>query len=414
MFFLETVARHGARSLTVNDDTERDALAIWAAAEKTRARSLRPGRSSPATSSEVPGRREARSATASSAASGSEEWQGIGERHADGYADVLRLRSDGRREDRAPSPPTSPAPSRAPRPCPGGRSRGRGGLNLDSVLAKPLTQADNLLRFDGARRRPGKAIDRQDPRPRCRPRARRERAARRLRGGVRRQHRRPGRAPHSTSTSSTHRPRHGRRRPTVTFARYVPKDDRETLSYVTDVETFYEYGPGVKGETNTYENARPLLDGLLRPPRRPHRRRSKAAIVTRRPTARPRCRSRRSSRRPAARSRRRRARCSAGPAQPVAGRRGRATQPATSSGRRCRNDEGKVLVTMRYNEKPVPFHAGCTPVQGRQLLLPRRRAEGLPRLTMCRTPLIGPVTSAAAPAGPARRRTARSARLRRR
>ena len=26
-----------------------------------------------------------------------------------------------------------------------------------------------------------------------------------------------------------------------------------------------------------------------------------------------------------------------------------------------RNKDGKVLVTMRYNEEPVPFHSGCTP-----------------------------------------------------
>jgi hypothetical protein len=45
----------------------------------------------------------------------------------------------------------------------------------------------------------------------------------------------------------------------VTFNPYVPADDREAMSYATDVRTFYRYGPGVKGEDNTFEDARPLL-----------------------------------------------------------------------------------------------------------------------------------------------------------
>ena len=50
----------------------------------------------------------------------------------------------------------------------------------------------------------------------------------------------------------------------VTFADYVPQDDREPLSYATDAETFFEYGPGIEGETNTTDSARPLLDSFFK------------------------------------------------------------------------------------------------------------------------------------------------------
>jgi hypothetical protein len=45
----------------------------------------------------------------------------------------------------------------------------------------------------------------------------------------------------------------------VTFADYVPLADARVLGYAVDAQNFYRYGPGVKGETNSYKQARPLL-----------------------------------------------------------------------------------------------------------------------------------------------------------
>ena len=45
----------------------------------------------------------------------------------------------------------------------------------------------------------------------------------------------------------------------VTFANYFSLSNALTLGYVKDTENFYRYGPGVAGQTNSYAKARPLL-----------------------------------------------------------------------------------------------------------------------------------------------------------
>lgn len=45
----------------------------------------------------------------------------------------------------------------------------------------------------------------------------------------------------------------------VTFARYFSWTDARTLGYMKDAENFYRYGPGVSGQTNSYRQAKPLL-----------------------------------------------------------------------------------------------------------------------------------------------------------
>lgn len=52
----------------------------------------------------------------------------------------------------------------------------------------------------------------------------------------------------------------------VTFDEYIDKKDAAVLGYARDAEKFYKYGPGVEGENGTYEGAKLLLgdffDGL--------------------------------------------------------------------------------------------------------------------------------------------------------
>jgi hypothetical protein len=49
----------------------------------------------------------------------------------------------------------------------------------------------------------------------------------------------------------------------VTFAQYVPLDDAAVLAQAVDAENFYQFGPGVAGEDNSYRAARPLLDDFF-------------------------------------------------------------------------------------------------------------------------------------------------------
>ena len=145
----------------------------------------------------------------------------------------------------------------------------------------------------------------------------------------------------------------------ITFARYVPQADREPLSYATDAQTFYQYGPGVEGEKNTTENAMPAARRLLQGARRP-RRRSKTAAVFRFAHG--------ETTMPFAAL----IKAPGSEKQVPAGERfTRGTNPwrGATAGRLAgniewaayRNDANKVLVTMRYHEIPVAFHDGCKP-----------------------------------------------------
>ncbi len=49
----------------------------------------------------------------------------------------------------------------------------------------------------------------------------------------------------------------------VNFEDYVPVEDARVLGYVKDAEKFYEYGPGVAGQTSSYSAAKPLLKNFF-------------------------------------------------------------------------------------------------------------------------------------------------------
>lgn len=50
----------------------------------------------------------------------------------------------------------------------------------------------------------------------------------------------------------------------VTFSRYMPVEDAKYLALAKDAGNFYRYGPGVKGETASYRQARPVLKSFFR------------------------------------------------------------------------------------------------------------------------------------------------------
>lgn len=49
----------------------------------------------------------------------------------------------------------------------------------------------------------------------------------------------------------------------ITFKRYFDEQDLPLLSYADDAKGFYKYGPGVEGETDSYEGAQVLLDAFF-------------------------------------------------------------------------------------------------------------------------------------------------------
>ena len=351
MFFLQTVGRHGARSLT-SDDDEKDVLSLWQRA------ALRDALTDN-------GRDLARDVKQFQAAEeqigygrlsgvGREEWLGIGERHAETYADFFD-QLDRLDEDIATVITEKSRTKQSAEALHEGLAKG--GLELSGELM-PLAEDDDLLRFSNdpsdAGERATDAIIARD--------TIRGHAVDLLRGlyseefvdGIRNP---VGAALDVFKLYST---APGMAKETdITFARYVPESTREPLSYATDAETFYQYGPGVAGETNTVDQARPLLADFFEQLDARSAGSSTAVVYrlahgeTTMPLA---------------------ALIKApGSEEQVAEGElfTRGTNPwrGAVAGRLAgniewsavRNEQENVLVTMRYNEKPVPFHDGCRP-----------------------------------------------------
>jgi hypothetical protein len=49
----------------------------------------------------------------------------------------------------------------------------------------------------------------------------------------------------------------------VTFAAYVPRSDAKVLASARDAQKFYRYGPGVKGQRGSFAQAEPILDDFF-------------------------------------------------------------------------------------------------------------------------------------------------------
>ena len=343
MFFLETVARHGARSLT-GDAGEQEALATWQRASdqggltelgQSFARDVKEFQEA-----------EKKIGYGKLSGLGREEWQGIGKRHAETYADFFK--SLDRRDEKIASVTTSvERTQQSAKAMHEGLTEG--GLDLKSELA-PLTESDDLLRIRNKPSSAGEAmteeiLDRD---------AIREHAESVLRtiyvAGVRRQHQGPGRRRARHLQAVLDRTRHGeghRRHLRALRAAAGPRAAQLRHRRRDVLPVRARHRGGDEHHRERAPAARRLLQGARRP-RRPDRRPPWCTVS---PTARRRCRSPRSSRLPAARSRRPKA--SGSPAAPTRGAGPRPDAwPATSSGRPIRNDQGKILVTMRYNENP--------------------------------------------------------------
>jgi hypothetical protein len=354
MFFLETVSRHGARSLT-SDNPERDALQIWKRASRQGGLTER-GEKFAIDLAQFQEAERKIGGYGRLSGLGREELQGIGKRHGEMYANFF----DGldNRDEKIAS-----VTSGVIRTEQSAEAMHEGlaaaGLALETELA-PFTEAEDMLHFSNDASDAGEAmteevLDRDE-----------------LRGHAKDVLRTiyvPEFIPSikdpleaALDIYKLYQTAPGMAEETdITFARYVPQDAREPLSYATDVETFYQYGPGVEGETNTVDNAWPLLEDFFKTLderiagsntavvyRFAHGETTMpfAALIKAPGSEEPTSEGQRFTR-------------STNPWRgAIAGRLAGSIEWAA-----YRNDAGKVLVTMRYNEEPVQFHDGCTPYE---------------------------------------------------
>ncbi|MCW2830725.1 MAG: hypothetical protein JWP31_1417 [Aeromicrobium sp.] len=150
-----------------------------------------------------------------------------------------------------------------------------------------------------------------------------------------------------------------KRETNVTFADYVPLADARRLAEAVDARNFYRYGPGVAGERSSFRNVEPVLDDFFTQLDRRIAGGRTAAVFrnghgeTTMPFA-------ALIKAPGSQKQAPKGSPYSYGTNPwrgfVAGRPAGSIEWAA-----YRNAGGKVLVTMRHNEQPVRFAASCTP-----------------------------------------------------
>lgn len=253
LFFLETVGRHGARTLTT-PNTEARALALWKDAASKGAVTPRGGRFA----ADLRMFREAQESLGYGNLStiGKAEWAGIGRRTALAYRGFLRSATaagDQVEVKTSPVPRTKESAS---------AMRSAIGEALGDVrFATPVTDSKTLLISNDASPRGQEATEAVLSSTPVR------RAAEHL---LERLYEADFVAEladpvdealvvhllYSTAAGLADDTE-------VTFDDYVPPEDARVLAYARDAITFYRYGPGVAGETSTYDDAAPLLDDFF-------------------------------------------------------------------------------------------------------------------------------------------------------
>jgi hypothetical protein len=251
--FVETVGRHGARTLT-SSARERRTLTLWRRAEKT-GQVREAGRDLADDIAELQ-QVEQRLGYGNLSAIGAVEWQGIGRRTATVYRDLLA-------EAAAQGDDVVVTTSPVQRTVDSADAMVEG---LDSVVpgldvGEYVTDAARLLIGNGASPTGNRATERALARPEV------VAAATHL---LERLY-----APRFVATIEDpvaaaldlyllYSTAPGLAAETsVTFAQHVPREDAAVLAEAVDAENFYQFGPGVAGEDSSYAAARPLLDDFL-------------------------------------------------------------------------------------------------------------------------------------------------------
>lgn len=353
VFFVQTVGRHGARSLT-DDAEEQRVLSLWRKAEQKKA--LTDNGKQLATDVRRFQAAERTIGYGDLSALGRTEMRGIGLRTAHNYRSFFdRVRKD---KDKIATVTTDVR--RTKQSAAALRDGLSDGLKTDlgSVWAAPVESA--RLRFENRASSEGKKmIDRGRGRSSIREHARHLLAASFTSSFVKSISDPVSAAQDIYKLYST---APGMARETsVTFNRYVPAADRAAMSYAVDIRNFYRYGPGVKGEKNTFEDARPVLKDFFDRLDERIKGGSTAAVfrVAHGETIMP------------------FAALIKAPGSTEQTPKGtvfdRSSNPWRGSyaGRlsgniewaAVRNKDRRVLVTMRYHEKPVRFRSSCDPYQ---------------------------------------------------
>lgn len=346
LFFLEDVGRHGARSLT-SDGAEKRALAVWRAASRRGALTTRGKRLDDRIRTFQ--RAERKVGYGNLSTIGKQEWRGIGRRTAASYAGFLT--ASAARGEKV-SMQTSPV-HRTQQSA----THLRLGLQAGIPGLTNVSQSvnDDLLIEEGSTRTGRAAIAKAQRRASVKAAARTVLLRSYKRSYVNRVKDPVAAALDLYLLYSTAPGMAGDTR--VTFAEFVPVRAARVLAEATDARTFYRFGPGAAGQSNTYRQARPVLADFFASLDRRMAGGSTAAVfrlahgeVTM-PFA---------ALIKAPGSEQQASRAYSYGSNPwrgwVAGRLGGNIEWAA-----YRNAAGRVLVTMRQNEQPVQFNGGCTP-----------------------------------------------------
>jgi len=250
--FLETVARHGSRSQT-SDDSEKSALAVWKAASKE-GELTSTGEKFDDDLEKLQAAEEAVGYGKLSTL-GQQEWVGIGRRTAANYRSFL-LKSADKQDD----------------------------IDFWTTDARRTKQSADALRDGLVAAIPNLDIEKREEDSKLKITSGSTEAGRAAiesiesRSDVRKAARNVLRKLYSSSyVDSLSDPvskaldiyglyaiSAGMQGDTdVTFSRYVPLADARVLGYAKDADKFYKYGPGVKGETNSYRKAGPILEDFF-------------------------------------------------------------------------------------------------------------------------------------------------------
>jgi hypothetical protein len=348
LFFLENVGRHGARSLT-GDAAEKRVLAVWKSASRQGRLTTRGKKFDDDLRAFQ--RAEKKIGYGKLSTTGKAEWRGIGRRTATTYGSFLTASAASSEKIAMQTSPIYRTKQSA--------NYLRLGLQgqVPGLDAAPRTVNDDLLIEDGSTKAGRAAVAKVKRRASVKAAARKVLKRLYKASYVNRLSDPVGKALdvyllYSTAAGMTADTR-------VTFGQYVPVSAARPLAEATDASNFYRFGPGVAGESRTFQQARPVLTDFFAALDQRIAGGSNAAVfrlahgeVTM-PFAALIKAPRSEQQAPASKA------FSYG-SNPwrghVAGRLAGNIEWAA-----YRNAENEVLVTMRYNEQPVQFNGGCTP-----------------------------------------------------
>lgn len=346
LFFVENVARHGSRSLTTNGAEQR-ALAVWSAASRRGALTTRGKKF--ASQVRTFQKAEKKLGYGNLSSVGKTEWRGIGRRTAENYRGYFTTAAARGEKIAVQTSPIYRTKQSATYMRAGMEGR------IPSLLTGSRVVNQDLLIEDGSTKAGRSAIAKVMRRSSVKAAARKVLLRLYKKSYVNRLSDPVGKALdvyllYSTAPGMASDTR-------VTFADYVPISAAKGLAEAVDARNFYRFGPGVAGESSSYEQARPVLNDFFSALDTRIAGGSTAAVFR---NAHGEVTMPFAALIKAPGSEKQAMRAFSYGSNPwrgfVAGRLAGNIEWAA-----YRNASGEVLVTMRQNEQPVQFNASCSP-----------------------------------------------------